>query len=72
MEKFVDVLIWDYFIICGVLVGVVFFKFVEDCVFKGEIVNKEEYFVVVLIVILVGFFVFVKKGMKIFFILKDD
>ncbi|KAK0673211.1 hypothetical protein QBC41DRAFT_343266 [Cercophora samala] len=45
LEKFADVVIWDYLIKHGAPTGAVSTRFVEDCISKGEIVNKEEYLV---------------------------
>lgn len=72
MEKFADVLIWDYLITRGAPAGAVSSKFVEDCVSKGEIVNKEEYLVAVPTATPVGSSAPVKKGTKTPFTPKDD
>ncbi|KAK4643665.1 hypothetical protein QC761_406170 [Podospora bellae-mahoneyi] len=72
MEKFADVLIWDYLITHGAPAGAISSKFVEDCVSKGEIVNKEEYLVAVPTATPVGSSAPVKKGTKTPFTPKDD
>ncbi|KAK0739055.1 Rap1 Myb domain-containing protein [Apiosordaria backusii] len=71
MEKLADVLIWDNLLPRGAPPGAISFKFVDDCVSKGEIVNKEEY-LVTSSTRPVGSSVLTQKGTKNSFTPQDD
>ncbi|KAK4197326.1 Rap1 Myb domain-containing protein [Triangularia verruculosa] len=72
LEKFADLLIWDDLVTRGSPAGAVSVKFVEDCISKGQIVNKEEYLVAPSAVRPVGSSASTRKGTKNPFTPKDD